>query len=58
MAFKGAVELKYHLLHGERLGGGGHEENSGHLKCQNFLMCPTIVPEKDISTYHGGALSK
>ena len=41
-------------------GGGGedNEKNSGHPKMPEFFECPTIVPEKYISTYHGGALSK
>ena len=59
MAVKGAVELKYHLLQRELVGKGRTDEkNSGHPKMPEFFECPTIVPEKYISTYHGGALSK
>ena len=56
MAFKGAVELKYHLLQEELVGEGRTTRKiRGILKCQNFLSVRPLYL-KSISPHITGEL--
>jgi hypothetical protein len=46
MAVLGAVKGNIIFFGGNVWGVEDIKKNSGHLKCQNFSVCPTIEPEE------------